>query len=113
MPYITRNKKGEIKSITVTASPKSNAEWIGPEQMEEVMGFLNRSRSSEDSYDILTSSDLEVIRVLEDLVDLLCDKRIIVFTELPESAQQKLGIRKQVRKNIEGPNLVKEDERIF
>ena len=59
----------------------------------------------------METSDLELIRVLEDLIELLCDKHIISFTELPETAQQKLGMRKQVRKNMGSfTSLIGEDE---
>lgn len=111
MPYVTRNKKGEIKSIYASPPPNAKAEWVDPEQMEEVVEFLNSSRDAEHSYSYLASSDLELIRVLEDLIDLLCEKHIIAFTELPESAQQKLGTRKKVRENMSGINLINEDEK--
>jgi hypothetical protein len=112
MPYVTRNKKGEIKAIHATPPPNSKVEWVVPEQMVEVIGFLNASQSAEHSYAFMDSSDIELIRVLEDLIDLLCEKHIIAFTELPETAQQKLGMRKQVRKNMEGfASLIDEDEK--
>jgi hypothetical protein len=112
MPYVTRNKKGEIKAIHAAPPPNSKAEWVAPEQMDEVINFLNASQSADHSYTFMTTSDLELIRVLEDLIDLLCEKHIIAFTELPETAQQKLGIRKQVRKSMEGlSTLINEDEK--
>ena len=112
MPYVTRNKKGEIKSIYATPPPNSKAEWVAPEQLDEVISFLNSSQTAEHSYSFMASSDLEFIRVLEDLIDLLCEKHIIAFTELPETAQQKLGTRKQVRKNMESlDSLINEDEK--
>jgi len=111
MPYITRNKKGEIKAIHATPPLRSKAESVAPEQMEEVIGFLNSSPNAEHSYSYMETSDLEVIRVLEDLIDLLCEKHVIAFTELPETAQHKLSMRKKVRKNMEGFDaLINEDE---
>ena len=112
MPYVTRNRKGEIKSIYAKPPPNSKAEWIAPEQLDEVIGFLKSSQTADHSYSFLASSDQDVIRVLEDLIDLLCEKHIIAFTELPETAQQKLGMRKLVRKNMEGlDSLISEDEK--
>jgi len=39
------------------------------------------------------------VRVLEDLIEMLTAKGIILFTELPESAQQKILLRKRLRKD--------------
>jgi FMN phosphatase YigB (HAD superfamily) len=45
----------------------------------------------------LLRSDLEMIRVYEDLVDVLINKRIICLTDLPQPAQEKLLRRKHLR----------------
>lgn len=110
MPYITRNKKGEIKSIYATPPPGSKAEWVAPQQIDEVINFLNANPDTEQSYTFMQTSDMEAVRVLEDLIDLLCEKHIIAFTELPETAQHKLAMRKRVRK--EGfASLIDDDEK--
>ncbi|MGB0781591.1 MAG: hypothetical protein ACPGRG_00380 [Marinomonas sp.] len=56
--------------------------------------FTSASTSTQE---ILSSSDGEMMRILEDLVDLLTEKRLIQFTELPLAAQKKLLGRKWVR----------------
>ena len=45
----------------------------------------------------LLRSDLEMIRVSEDVVDVLISKRIICLTDLPRAAQEKLLRRKHLR----------------
>lgn len=45
----------------------------------------------------LQRSDLEMIRVYEDVVDVLISKRIICLTDLPLAAQEKLLRRKHMR----------------
>lgn len=45
----------------------------------------------------LLRSDLEMIRVYEDVVDVLISKRIICLTDLPRAAQEKLLRRKHLR----------------
>ncbi|MGH8119032.1 MAG: tryptophan synthase subunit beta [Gammaproteobacteria bacterium] len=112
MPFITRNKKGEIKAIHATPPPRSNAEWVAPEQMDEVIGFLNSNQTAEQSYTFMETSDLELIRVLEDLIDLLCEKHIIAYTELPDTAQHKLSTRKKVRETMGGfAAIINEEEK--
>ena len=48
----------------------------------------------------LYASDLEMVRVLEDLIDILIDKGVILVTDLPDQAQVKLLERKRVRKTL-------------
>ncbi len=45
-------------------------------------------------------SDLEMIRVYEDLIDLLLTKRIIMLTDFPPAAQEKLLNRKKLRSSL-------------
>lgn len=55
----------------------------------------------------LGSSDLELIRVIEDLVELLVAKGVINITELPLSAREKLSLRRGLRTRIsELSNLI-------
>ena len=112
MPYITRNKKGEIKTIHGSAPARGGSEKVTPEKMDEVVNFLNSNQTADSTYSYMETSDLELIRVLEDLVDLLCEKHIIVFTELPETAQQKLNMRKKLRERMAGFDVIlNEDEK--
>ena len=57
----------------------------------------------------LDDSDLEFIRVLEDLLDVLMDKRVFLFTELPEEAQAKLLNRQALRAKRRGALNLLED----
>ena len=50
-----------------------------------------------DVYLALQSSDADIARVTEDLIYLLIQKNIILFTELPEVVQTKLLSREQLR----------------
>lgn len=50
--------------------------------------------------DRLYASDLELIRVLEDLIDVLIGKGVIVLTDLPEAAQSKLAERRKLRSRL-------------
>ncbi|MDD2874491.1 MAG: hypothetical protein PHG21_12770 [Azoarcus sp.] len=55
----------------------------------------------------LTASDLRLVRVLEDIVDLLIERDVIRFTDLPEQAQEKLMERKSLRASMRsGLNLL-------
>lgn len=45
----------------------------------------------------LQKSDLELVRVIEDLVDVLIEKNILNLTDLPPSAIKKLSLRTKLR----------------
>ena len=48
----------------------------------------------------LVGTDLALARVLEDLVNLLIDKSVIRFTDLPQGAQAKLLARQNTREAL-------------
>jgi hypothetical protein len=48
----------------------------------------------------LLKSDLDMIRVYEDLTDILIGKRIVVLTDFPAAAQEKLLHRKRLRSSL-------------
>ena len=78
----------------------------------KVLEFLLEGESDEIRKQFLTITDVELVRVIEDLVELLIKKGIILFTELPEAARNKLITRKQARAAI-GDNkslMVEEDD---
>ena len=60
------------------------------------------------SQEIITK-DNAIVRVLEDLVDLLIDKKLILFTELPAAAQEKLSGRKRIRQQLGSGDLMVDD----
>jgi len=63
-------------------------------------------------YDALHRSDLEVARVTEDLINLLIQKNVILFTELPDVVQKKLLSREHLRDKLSGSgaSLISEDD---
>ncbi len=57
---------------------------------EEILDFLDKTVSADSRKLLLSLSDMGIIRLLEDLIDLLIQKNIIFFTELPEQAQERI-----------------------
>ena len=114
MPYVLRNENGQIKSFHQEA-PSPKAELMAPENYQEIIDFLKKTSSMYELHQVLSSSDSGIVRVLEDLIDLLCKNHVIAFTDLPASAQKKLTNRKNIRADISGiENLITdEDESIF
>jgi hypothetical protein len=96
MPYVKRNAEGLID--WVSRVPVEGAEAL-PDDDPRVQTFLAGFGGANQQ---LRDSDLELVRVLEDLVELLVRKGVILFTELPESAQEKMRFRQQLRSRMAG-----------
>jgi len=101
MPYVVRDASGQIVKLLAEKSPEA------PEATEELLpgdpallAFLARTRGGDGLQNALAASDLDMIRVLEDLIAILIDKRIIVLTDLPPQAQQKLSRRYDLRSKL-------------
>ena len=61
--------------------------------------------------DELIQSDADMVRVLEDLIDVLIDRGVIQFTDLPKPAQAKLLQRKETRATLSNRlDLIGDDE---
>lgn len=62
----------------------------------------------------LQRSDLEMVRVLEDLIEVLMSKGVISITDLPHAAQTKLMNRAQARRQLSGlEGLINDDEQLI
>jgi hypothetical protein len=58
---------------------------------------------------LLALSDMGIIRLLEDLIDLLIQKNVIIFTELPEQARERITERKRLRETVASQDLMVDD----
>lgn len=102
MPFARRDRTGRIVAITDT--PDTPGQAPARTDDPDVVAFLRGSSSRSEAGDgqsMLAASDLQLIRVVEDLVDLLVRKNVIMFTELPREAQEKLAMRRRVRSSLE------------
>ncbi|OUR72732.1 hypothetical protein A9Q78_05840 [Methylophaga sp. 41_12_T18] len=98
MAYIQRDQQGNI--IAVFDSIQDDAQESISIEAPELLDFLTLSENSEDARSILSSSDVALIRVLEDLVNTLIDKKVILFTDLPLAAREKLASREKIRGHL-------------
>lgn len=108
MVYVQRDPKGAI--IAISKHTASDFKESLPLDHPEILHFLTSDEVSLLAKNYLSETDSEMIRVLEDLIEILVTKNIIQFTELPETAQEKILKRKQFRALISG--LVNNDEKI-
>lgn len=102
MPYVNRDENGKI--IALLTEPGQDAADKLSASDPEVLAFLQESESDSPTKEFLSSSDLELVRALEDVISLLVDKNIINFTELPEAVQHKLLSRQFAREKLQDEN---------
>ncbi len=97
MPYAIRNAKHEI--VALLKEPVPGQDEFLPADNQEVMQFLGLT-SREDARGALKVSDRQLARVTEDLIQLLIQKNLILFTELPLPVQDKLLLREKLRASL-------------
>ena len=97
MLYATRNTDGKITGITDTPSADAEAIDQNHQDVKEFFSFHDDDFTPDSFFD---ESDIAIARILDDLVDLLVRKNVIMFTELPSEAQKKLLSRRLVRSLI-------------
>lgn len=107
MLYVERDKIGNI--IALHIKPEVNAREQKAIMDEEILEFLNKSVDTDPWVHLLSLSDIGIIRILEDLINLLIRKNIIMLTDLPEEAQAKIRERQRVRQKISPNNLMVDD----
>lgn len=100
MPYIRRDTQGRIVAVELEAD--AGLEEI-PAGSAELADFVRRMGAEASS---LEQSDMRLVRVLEDLIELLIARDLIRFTDLPQPAQEKLLERRNMRQSLGALDLL-------
>lgn len=108
MFYVQRNAQGQL--MRVEAQAYANFSETLPSDHPDVQAWF-ASEVVASNLRQLKHSDLDMIRVLDDLIQVLTDKGVIRVTDLPAAAQAKLMDRSQAREALGGlSHLVDDDE---
>ncbi|ATP42695.1 tryptophan synthase subunit beta [Pseudomonas kermanshahensis] len=108
MFYVQRNASGQL--LRVEAASFDEFTEILPADHADVQEWF-ADDEVENSLKELKQSDLDMIRVLEDLIDVLTAKGVFSITDLPAGAQAKLLNRSKARKALGSlNNLIDEEE---
>lgn len=108
MPYVSRDAEGKVTALFESA--REGAAENLPATHPEVLAFLFREAGAGGLDGRFLASDLAFIRVIEDLVAALVERRTIAFTDLPAAAQDKLLERRSMRAYLSGVSGVFGDE---
>jgi len=100
VPYVSRSNEGKIVAVSdQVIAGCSEAIDQTDEELNEFISEVASEKLTIDSARFI-QSDLEFIRVMEDLINVLIDKNIICFTDLPNIAQQKVSHRRSIRQAL-------------
>ena len=108
MPYIQRDKAGKISAVSVEQT-NDIPEWVEMDS-SELIAYLSQFGAAFDINGALAESDQALIRVVDDLINVLVEKNAMRFTDLPEAAQQKLLERRSLRQSLTALKLLGDDE---
>ncbi|WP_153161659.1 hypothetical protein [Zoogloea sp. 1C4] len=90
MPYVQRDATGRVVALFTEAGPGHEEELpLGHPDTAALTGSGDFARL-----------DADLIRVIEDVVDVLIDRGLLRLTDLPPDAQRKLLARKGARARL-------------
>lgn len=107
MFYVQRNAEGRLARVQPTEFP-GYTETLAADHLDIQAWFS--SEAVESSLKALQQSDLDMVRVLDDLIQLLTSRGVIRITDLPPAAQAKLMDRTQAREALGGLSRLINDE---
>ena len=103
MRYIFRDDEGTITAVY--AHPQDFAtEEVAPDD-PELLTFLSGQGEQDFLRSYLTATDAELLRIVEDLVNVLVEKNLLMLADFPEAARKKLLNRKAVRERLQSVML--------
>lgn len=103
MPYAKRDEDGNIVALYRAETEQATEKVSGHDA--DVMQFV-LGDEPEANASALYESDLQAVRIIEDLIELLVAKHVILITELPQAARRKLLDRRQARGRLCNQNLL-------
>ena len=118
--YIKRNANQQITSISHEA--QEGFVEASDADMLDLEAFLKQVNSNFIDYELkdiatlkeaqeyLSKSDEELVRVIEDVIQVLTHKGILQFTDLPSHAQRKLLSRQSARSQANRLMVLEEEE---
>lgn len=101
MPYAQRDSQGNIVALFAHATEEAG-EFLDVHHtdVQTFMGLTPSGLTSAEVMKQLSSSDTQLVRVLEDLLEVLIANKVILFTDLPTAAQVKLLERRSIRNKL-------------
>lgn len=100
--FVLRSAAGQVVGVLrrpLDAAELASGQWQAVDPSDPAVEAFARSLSGVAS-NPLSLTDADLARVTEDLIDVLIDRGVIQFTDLPVAAQNKLLQRRQTRATL-------------
>jgi len=97
MPFVHKDADGKI--LAVYTEPVEGGVEVAPDD-PALRTFIHDNIPDVDATQEWVQSDLGLARVMEDMIDILVQKKVILFTDFPLGAQKKLLERRGRREEF-------------
>jgi len=106
MAYVLKNLQGSI--VAVSASEDIGEGWqLIENDAKEYLEFLENALAEKAPF---RESDIQLARVLEDLISMLIERNLIQFTDFPLAAQKRLNDRQNMRKKPQLSSILDDND---
>jgi hypothetical protein len=107
MPYVLRSADGSIRAASLDDAMSLLPGWQQvASDAPDYLAFLESALAEANPF---RESDINLARVLEDLIEVLIDRDVIRFTDFPEAARKRLLERQALRRKTQLSQILDED----
>lgn len=99
MRYVARDKEGSI--VAIFDRPHPAAPEMMNEDDPELVAFVTGGKTDEALRSYLQESEGDLLRILEDLINVLIENNLVLLTDFPDHAQRKLMRRQGIRQKLQ------------
>ena len=109
MAYVLKNSQGQIVAVSIEENLGEGWQYVD-KNSKEYEEYLEGALATHSNF---RESDIQLARVLEDLISLLVERDVIRFTDFPRAAQKRLIDRQTMRKKTQLAGIVDESSGII
>ena len=99
MRYVARDESGSI--LAVYGEPQPGADEALPVDSPELLSFVLGQDAEMALRAYMASTDADLLRIIEDLINVLIDRNVVMLSDFPIGAQKKLLRRATIRNKLQ------------
>ncbi len=99
MRYVARDESGNI--LAVYTEPQPGVDEALPVDSPELLSFVLGQDAEMALRAYMASTDSDLLRIIEDLINVLIDRNVVMLSDFPTGAQKKLLRRATIRDKLQ------------
>ncbi len=99
MRYVARDESGNI--LAVYTEPQPGVDEALPVDSPELLSFVLGQDAEMALRAYMASTDSDLLRIIEDLINVLIDRKVVMLSDFPTGAQKKLLRRANIRDKLQ------------